>query len=515
MFSKVKSASLHGITAHVVEVEADVSGGLPVFEMCGNLTGSVKEAKFRIITALKNSGYMLRPGRVTINISPANMRKDGTGFDLAIALAILAATGHITDEQIKSYVVAGELALNGDIVPVKGILPIVEEAVRTGTKDCIIPAGNAQEGAFIDGARIYGLSSLKECVGFLQGSILVKNTEIDKGDILKNQFEKYKVDFSDIKGQIPLKRATMIAASSLHNIMYIGPHGSGKTMAAERIPSILPEINIKECKDISKIYSVSGLLGIDNSFIIRRPFRAVHHTVTAPALVGGGQHPVPGEISLSNKGVLFLDELTKFNPSVVETLRQPMESRRISLSRLSGRYDFPADFMLVAAINPCVCGFFPDPVRCKCTEAEVRKHYGKLSRPILDRIDMCVQAPLVSYEDVIVQKADSYYNSDNMRKIVGKAFERQRERFKGEDYCLNSHIPAADIRKYCAMDREAESIFRLAYKKFELSVRGCHRIMKVARTIADIEENDTINAKNISEALSYRPIEYKNEAFKG
>ncbi len=504
MVGRVKTAAVTGICAEIVEVEADMAPGIPSFELTGNLGNTAREGKDRVRTALRNSDILLHPARYTINLAPANVRKDGPHFDLAIAIALLQIIGLIPAESTENVFFAGELSLDGKVNSINAVLPMVSCARDSGCKRCIVPLGNAEEGSHVEGIEIYGVSTLGECIRFLTGIIDIeptKNSLKPEGKIL------YAQDFGEVNGQTSIKRAAMIAAASMHNLFMIGPPGAGKTMVASRIPSILPILSDEECMAISKVYSVAGLLRGEQNFITTRPFRAPHHLCTPTSLTGGGRLPIPGEMSLADHGVLFLDELNLFNTSTIEALRQPLERGSVTVSRLNATVEYPAQFMLVAAMNPCKCGFYPDRARCNCTPADIKQYYGKISRPILDRFDVCIHVPKATYEEVSQTniKHDEI-DSAKMRNKVSQVYAIQDIRYKGEAFHLNSQIPSSKIKKYCVLSSEANKLLETAYGKYDLSARGYYRILRVARTIADLEQCETIREEHIAEAIGYKMI---------
>ena len=400
MFSKVLSAGISGVDAYPVRVEADVSEGLPQFLMVGYLASEVKEAGDRVRTALKNTGYPLPARRITVNLAPAGVRKAGSRFDLAVAAAVLASMQKVPAENLKGLMIAGELSLSGQVLGIPGVLALAEAARAAGAGRCIVPAANAREGALIQEVEVIGVSDLAELIELLRHPKLGKRTVVDGSRLLEQGVQTLEEDFAQIRGQKAVKRAAEIAAAGMHNFLMIGPPGSGKTMVARRIPGILPSLSLRESLKITKIYSVAGLLPPEEPLVVRRPFRAPHHTTTAEALAGGGRLPLPGEISLSSGGILFLDELPEFRRPALEILRQPLEEHRVCVSRTAGTYVFPADFMLVAAMNPCACGYYPDRTRCSCAPREISRYLGRLSQPLLDRIDICMQVPKLSYEEL-------------------------------------------------------------------------------------------------------------------
>lgn len=509
MLCSVFSSVLHGVDAMIISVEADISTGLPSFDMVGCLGSGVREAKERVRTAIRNSGYVLPPSRVTINISPADVRKEGGGYDLSIAVALLGALGIVPKDNLKDTLFLGELSLNGDIRPVKGVLPATVKAKECGITKCFVPRQNSGEGAVVEEVKTIGVDSLKMLVEVLNNPLLEEPELIDIDGLFDNSAKDYfgNGDFSDIIGQAGVKRAAEIAATGMHNLLIIGPPGSGKTMISRRIPTILPRLTLDESLEITSVYSAAGE-SVDG-LITQRPFRAPHHTTSPTAMSGGGVNPKPGEISLAHKGVLFLDEFAEFKPVTIETLRQPLEDRSILISRVNGNYIFPADIMLVAAMNPCRCGYYPDRIKCHCTPNEIERYYNRISGPIMDRIDICVEAPKIEVTD-LRHTATEEENSSSIRERVEKAVAIQKSRFNGTSYNFNSQISSKDIKKYCRMDSKTEEFLDNIFEKLNLSARAYYKIIRVARTIADLDNSEIIKIEHISEAACYRPVESKS-----
>lgn len=499
-FSTILSAVIEGLEVAFIHVEADISNGLPVFHMVGYLSSEVKEAGERVRTAIKNSGFEYPAKRTVVNLSPATMRKHGASFDLPIAVAILTALGQIEQPE-KNCLVIGELSLGGSVKKVSGVLPIIMEAKEKGVKKCIVPLENVSEALLVSEMEIIGAATLQEAVEVMRKKRKREETRrrVDLGGI--DQGAAKFPDFADMKGQEFVKRAAEIAVAGGHNLLLIGPPGSGKSMTAKCIAGILPPLDLRESLEITKIYSVLGLVDEKTPLIVDRPFREVHHTATKAALIGGGTIPHPGEISLAHKGVLFLDELPEFRRDTLEVLRQPLEERYVNLSRTYGNYTFPANFMLVAAMNPCPCGCFPN-ANCTCTPLQIQAYQNRISRPFLDRIDLCVEASQVKYEHLSdEQKGES---SEEIRKRICRVREMQRIRYKETGNLTNAMLEGDALNKYCRLGTKEKKVMEQAFSVMNLTARGYSRILKTARTIADLEESEAIKVKHLQEALGYR-----------
>lgn len=504
MFASVVSGVICGIESRLISVEADVGNGLPGFSMVGYLSSEVREAQERVRAALRNSGIQLPPRKIVVNLAPADIRKGGSGFDLPIAVALLTAYGYLPEEYVKDIFFAGELSLNGELNGIHGIMGMVEEAKAAGCSACVVPEANAREGGMIQGIAVYGAENLKAVIDHLLKNAFLPQSTINIVEIFQNAGKTARYDFADIRGQEMVRRAAEIAAAGRHNLLISGPPGTGKSMIAKRIPSILPLMTVEEALEVSRIHSVAGILPEDG-ILCERPFRMPHHTISAAGLAGGGTVPRPGEISLAHRGVLYLDELPEFQKDVLEILRQPLEDGEVCITRNSGSYLFPADFILIASRNPCKCGYYPDRSRCRCSHSEVTRYLHRISRPLLDRIDIHVDAEPVTYEDI--QSSEPGESSAQIRERVWKAHQIQSERYRGSGFRFNGELTADAVMKYCRPDEEGDAFMQKVYVKKRLTARTYHRLLKVARTIADLDGCECILVRHLSEAVCYRPEE--------